>query len=239
MITRVLTAIGGIAVALLCFAGTSSALPAGSSPTGITWTDNAKDLRGQNGSQFLYVCPAGGSLGSLWGTDVYTDDSSVCTAAVHAGKITRAHGGTVTIRIQAGLPSYSGSARNGVTSSSYGAWGGSYVLVGATQDGGSAAVRMGQAGWTATAVSYRGQNGARFAWICPAGGSAEDGLGSGHLHRRQLRLHRSGACREAHAGPRRQGHDRDARGSLVLRRLDQARESRAGRTAAGAAVTSS
>jgi len=61
------------------------------------------------------------SSGSVWGTDFYTDDSNICKAAVHAGAIP-ANGGTITVRAEAGLASYSGSTRNGVTTSDYGRW---------------------------------------------------------------------------------------------------------------------
>ena len=66
----------------------------------------------------------------MWGTDVYTDDSSICTAAVSAGLITFQAGGSVTIEIRQGQSSYAGSTRNGVTSKGYGSWNGSFVFVG-------------------------------------------------------------------------------------------------------------
>ena len=65
-------------------------------------------------------CPPGGRAGAVWGTDVYTSDSSVCTAAAHAGKITLERGGTVRYVMVAGRPSYVGSQRNGVTSANWG-----------------------------------------------------------------------------------------------------------------------
>ena len=65
----------------------------------------------------------------LTGDGTYTDDSSVCTAAVHAGLISLARGGSVTVQIRAGLSSYVGSTRNGVTSKSYGGWPGAYVFI--------------------------------------------------------------------------------------------------------------
>src|SRR5260221_202315 len=61
-------------------------------PEGSDWVATAQSLRGKTGSRFVYVCPANGSRGRVWGTDVYTDDSSVCTAAVHKGLITTATG---------------------------------------------------------------------------------------------------------------------------------------------------
>ena len=62
-----------------------------------------------------------------YGTDIYTDDSSICTAAVHAGKFSLAAGGTVIVEIRAGQSSYTGSMRNGLTSNDYGSmWDGSF-----------------------------------------------------------------------------------------------------------------
>ncbi|MGH8957914.1 MAG: LCCL domain-containing protein [Acidimicrobiia bacterium] len=83
-----------------------------------------------NGQRFDYECPAGGEPDSAWGIDVYTDDSSVCTAAVHVGVITVDEGGTVTIEIRPGEDSYEGSTRNGITTFSYGVWAGSFVVDG-------------------------------------------------------------------------------------------------------------
>jgi hypothetical protein len=59
--------------------------------------------------------------GAVWGTDTYTDDSSLCRAAVHAGAIP-ATGGAVTVLRSAGRPLYVGSRRNGIQSSDYGAY---------------------------------------------------------------------------------------------------------------------
>ena len=42
---------------------------------------------------------ARGSAGPVYGTDIYSDDSSICTAAVHAGRVDFAEGGLVTIQI--------------------------------------------------------------------------------------------------------------------------------------------
>lgn len=74
------------------------------------------------------VCSADGQAGSVWGSGPYTDDSSVCTAAVHAGLITLAEGGTVNVEVAAGESSYKGSAAHGVTSSDYGAFDGSFTF---------------------------------------------------------------------------------------------------------------
>jgi hypothetical protein len=90
----------------------------------------ADSYRGQNGQRFTITFPAGGTLsGRLWGTGLYTDDSSIATAAVHAGLISTQNGGTVTIEIRAGASAYTGSSRNGVDSKNWGPFSGSFVLV--------------------------------------------------------------------------------------------------------------
>jgi hypothetical protein len=61
----------------------------------------------------------------VWGTNFYTDDSSLCVAAVHAGRITTS-GGRITAMISGGRSSYTGSTRNGVTSFPWDSWDGSY-----------------------------------------------------------------------------------------------------------------
>ncbi|MCP3139410.1 hypothetical protein LXT23_19010 [Pyxidicoccus sp. QH1ED-7-1] len=100
------------------------------------------------------------SGGSVWGTDFYTDDSTVCAAAVHAGVIP-ATGGTVTLFIQPGQSSYSGTTRNGFTTSSYGAWGGSFSFSGQAQPAPICS--------TINFMSYRGQSGKQTRCNCPAG----------------------------------------------------------------------
>ncbi len=105
--------------------------PAASAPATDPWSLNAVEHRSQVGERFTYDCPPADEsrLDTIWGTDVYTDDSSVCTAAVHAGAITFEDGGEVTIEIAPGEESYEASEQNGIESSSYGPWGGSFVVV--------------------------------------------------------------------------------------------------------------
>jgi len=78
---------------------------------------NFMQYRGTNTTLRCY-CPAEAMTGRVWGTYIYTDDSSVCAAARHAGA---APAGGATVRVQARepQPSYAGSTQNGVTSSPY------------------------------------------------------------------------------------------------------------------------
>ena len=93
-----------------------------------SWQRTASEYRGKNGTLITLDCSPDGSPGSVYGTDTYTDDSSICTAAVHAGLLTVADGGKVTIEIAPGADSYGGTTANGVTSASYGAFEGSFTF---------------------------------------------------------------------------------------------------------------
>jgi hypothetical protein len=101
---------------------TTSAIP-------IEWSLNAVEYRGQNGLRVTVQCPPDGTPHSVWGVGTYTDDTSICTAAVHHGLITFESGGVVEIEIEPGRSQYEGSTANGVTSSPYPAWDGSYRFV--------------------------------------------------------------------------------------------------------------
>ncbi|XP_044158325.1 cysteine-rich secretory protein LCCL domain-containing 1-like [Bufo gargarizans] len=74
------------------------------------------------------TCPPGCTEGDLWGTVIYTKDSSVCTAATHTGIVTAGSGGDVIVQQKPGLESYIPSTRNGVASKSQGPQSGSFVL---------------------------------------------------------------------------------------------------------------
>ena len=174
------------AVTALAGFGAGGAAAAGlTGPVIADWGSNATSLRGQGGAQFAVVCPAGGALGSVWGTDTYTDDSSVCSAAAHAGLASLTAGGSATIEIRPGAASYTGSARNGVTSSSYGSWSGSFVFPAAkpvgttttttppatpatakppasTTTATSAGATAGGSGWAVDTRAYRGKIGSLY-----------------------------------------------------------------------------
>jgi len=94
------------------------------------WNQDAQAFRGQSKSQHsFHFQPNANAIGNVWGTDVYTDDSKIAIAAVHAGLITPQTGGNVTIEICEGRSNYSGSSRNGITTNSYGAFQGSFVFI--------------------------------------------------------------------------------------------------------------
>ena len=97
---------------------------------GSGWEATAAQLRGILGQRYNFWCPPNGRPFPVFGTDVYTAGSSVCSAAVHAGHLTFAGGGNAIIELRSGQSAYTGSERNGVASQSAAAATLSFALVG-------------------------------------------------------------------------------------------------------------
>jgi LCCL domain len=68
----------------------------------------------------------GSNEGSLWGTDVYTGDSDLAAAAVHAGVLKAGETAVVRVRVVAPPASFTGSARHGVVSQDFERFGTAY-----------------------------------------------------------------------------------------------------------------
>src|ERR1700730_236716 len=78
----------------------------------VDWRTSPLDLnlRGLNGERFRFRCPAGKpGPGQVIGSGPYTDGSSICAAAVHAGVLRAASGGLVTIEVRPGEAHYTAS----------------------------------------------------------------------------------------------------------------------------------
>lgn len=87
------------------------------------------DWRDTTGSVFSHSCPPGCEADGIWGTDIYTSDSRLCTAAAHAGRITLEEGGQIWVENLPGQDSYQSSERNGVSSSDWPSWDRSFQLI--------------------------------------------------------------------------------------------------------------
>lgn len=80
------------------------------------------------------TCPSGcvSASASVFGSaNEYTDDSSICRAAIQFGVISSATGGSVQIKWLSGKNSYTGSSNNGVTSTNWGSFSGTGSFVAA------------------------------------------------------------------------------------------------------------
>jgi hypothetical protein len=107
----------------------------------ISWSDDLSNIMSyyedinslddvKPGDTFTVTLPADGdATWTIYGTEIYTSDSEIGTAAVHAGLIDAASGGTVTVEYVAGQDSYTSTEANGITSEDYGSWDHSYKFV--------------------------------------------------------------------------------------------------------------
>jgi hypothetical protein len=75
-----------------------------------------------------YFRVTGSTAGMVWGVDIYTGDSAVAAAAVHAGLVKDGETAIVKVTVVAALNQYAGSTRNGVTSHEFGRFGTAYRL---------------------------------------------------------------------------------------------------------------
>jgi hypothetical protein len=85
-------------------------------------------LQAQIGKTFSFTV-TGANNGGVWGTDVYTLDSYLPSAAVHAGVLKVGQTGVVKVKIVASPPAFTGSTRNGVTSGAYMQFQGAYQIL--------------------------------------------------------------------------------------------------------------
>src|SRR5438105_3592651 len=88
--------------------------------------DELRSLEGQVGQSFFFEA-TGAENGALWGTDIYTSDSSLGCACVHAGLLQPGESGVVKVTMVQPIPIYNGTTRNGVSSHDWtSGWSGAY-----------------------------------------------------------------------------------------------------------------
>jgi hypothetical protein len=130
-------------------------------PQALPDPGNLMGYRDRVGQTLAFVV-TGASTGTIWGDGVYTDDSSLARAAVHAGVLRVGQTGVVRVTVMPGQPSYAAATRNGVSSQGYGSWSGSYSFA----QGGGAVIPPTPAPTPAPAIAgtwslvgngYRGQ----------------------------------------------------------------------------------
>ncbi|MGH8198512.1 MAG: LCCL domain-containing protein [Steroidobacteraceae bacterium] len=115
------------------------------------------------GGRCALVCPASdGQRGNVEGTDIYSNYSSVCAAAIHASVLAPGQAGAVVIVIGAGEKSYRGSVRNRITSHDRGPRAGSFTFA---TDGAPGTISW-QTAWSRIPASFTD----RVTVTCPEGG---------------------------------------------------------------------
>ncbi|MBM3341085.1 MAG: hypothetical protein FJY56_03085 [Betaproteobacteria bacterium] len=86
---------------------------------------NMVDLCDPVGATY-YFRVLGTADGPVWGTDVYTGDSMLAPACVHAGAVKDGESAIIKVTVVQPLNAYQGSARNGVTTVDFGRYGTAY-----------------------------------------------------------------------------------------------------------------
>ncbi|CAN5892698.1 hypothetical protein BH20GEM1_BH20GEM1_06130 [soil metagenome] len=154
-------------------AGALGAQPAPADTIALSWSMTVDQLEAPpTATAFVVACPSpDGSEGNVWGTGTYTADSSICRAAVHAGVLGRDGGGAFVVEIVEGLPSYTATTSNGITSISYPAWPSSFRFPGAPAATSPAVAEYDYDGdWYTTARQVQAPVGARVRFECSGGG---------------------------------------------------------------------
>lgn len=95
---------------------------------------DALDQRPALGTSLTCLCkaPDASSAGDIWGTGIYTADSDICSAAVHAGALAPGNTAAVTVKALPGCGEYTGSIANGLTSSDFSSYSHSFGFEGSS-----------------------------------------------------------------------------------------------------------
>lgn len=114
------------------------------------------------------------SYDGVYGTDSYPSDNSLCTAALHAGKITP-EGGAITVQLNPGESNYTGSTRNGVTTADLPKTPRSMTFIDSATSTATKEIHLSylprlewDTKFTATGFANRDLVGQRFTFNCPA-----------------------------------------------------------------------
>jgi len=93
-------------------------------PGQIDWITTLERVPEDFHAPLTLLCPPKGHADtSVWGTDVYTNASGICAAAVHAGVIMLDAGGRVTVTLMPKQETFVPSVRNGITTKAWKNWG--------------------------------------------------------------------------------------------------------------------
>lgn len=149
-------------------------------PVELDWTSNATRWARESATVHRARCPVRprGSARAVYGSVLYSSDSSICTAALHDGRIT-ALGGTITLETKGPQSSFEGAERNGVRSRRWGRWPGSYSFHGGGRRRPIVPATPVPAAWSTTADQLHGMDGTEVTFQCPPGGELQPVWGGG------------------------------------------------------------
>ena len=147
------------------------------SPGGTGWNTDPSSFRSAGAAGWSTSAPRSASR-TRSGARAPTPTTAPCARPrCSRGRSRCPVGGTVTIELRPGQSSYKATSGNGIKSSSYASWGGSFVIIGANAR--PAEIGDGGTGWNATPGSYTKYLDSHFAYACPAKGTPGGVWGTG------------------------------------------------------------
>lgn len=169
-----------VAAGLVVSMDGGQALAAEPEPTRLEWSTDLEHFQVDSdkfvGQRFSFQCPEltkRTKRHAIYGTNVYSSDSPICWAALHAGALSRS-GGRVTVQLNPGADSYSGREQNGLRSQDRPATKRSMVFVGDAYAEALTPIQREYAPrvkwktkFTATGLANRKLVGQRFVFKCP------------------------------------------------------------------------
>lgn len=95
----------------------------------VTCSSTSEEVVSMETPTATVFCPTacGTGNGAIWGTEIYTSDSSICNAAIHMGVID-SMGGEVVVTYVEGQSAYVSTKQNGITSEAYDEWDASFSV---------------------------------------------------------------------------------------------------------------
>lgn len=70
----------------------------------------------EQGSAYACICPSSPSSGAIYGSGIYTNNSNICIAAIHAGVLRKGANGPVILQIVSSPPVFRGKTQSGIKS---------------------------------------------------------------------------------------------------------------------------
>lgn len=171
-----------------------------SSPVPLSCSSSLKaqgSEKNSPGTVLTVLCPANCNNPNdrVWGTQIYTNDSSICSAAVHAG-VLPLEGGEITVFAAPGQDAYQGSQQNDVSSIDWGRWGGSFLFADALTPSHAQTLSCQD-----SAQGFAVDLGVRLQVHCPPGCQQDSNERSREIWGTEIYSNDSSVCRAAiHAG---------------------------------------
>ena len=73
----------------------------------------------EQGNTYACMCPSSSPAATIYGTAVYSDDSNICVAAVHAGVLREGVNGQVVLQVVSSPPVFRGKTQSGIKSEAW------------------------------------------------------------------------------------------------------------------------